>query len=234
MRKLKFQTGSFYHIYNRGVDKRDIFIDNKDYIRFIRSMREFNITKAIDSLYRLDYSRKKDKAKDKEAKLPIGSLASPSVDISIGNLASNPVDIICYCLIYNHFHFILKQLVDNGIEKFMHKLSTGYTKYFNYKHNRSGSLFQGTYKAIQVKTDNYLTYLSGYINGNPEIHKITKAEKWPWSSYRDYLELRSGTLSNKNIILKNFNSVDDYRNYVNIIIKESGQRKDEIKNYLLE
>src|SRR3989339_855819 len=75
MRKVKFETGEYYHIYNRGVDKREIFGDEKDYVRFLRSMREFNRLESIGSLYEKDYREKQARA-DKEAKLPIGSLAS--------------------------------------------------------------------------------------------------------------------------------------------------------------
>ncbi|MFH1822871.1 MAG: hypothetical protein ABH830_04170, partial [Patescibacteria group bacterium] len=126
------------------------------------------------------------------------------------------------------------QTNNQGIEKFIHKLAIGYTKYFNYKHKRTGSLFEGTYKAIQIKTDNYLLYLSGYINGNSEIHKIAKAENWPWSSYKDFLGMRNGTLCSKNVILKDFKNINEYRDYAKIVIKESRQRKENIKKYLLE
>jgi len=76
----------------------------------------------------------------------------------------------------NHYHLILKQLIDNGISMFMHKLADSYSHYFNKKYERSGSLFEGTYKSIYIKKDSYLFWLSGYINGNSEIHKIAKAE----------------------------------------------------------
>ncbi len=84
------------------------------------------------------------------------------------------------------------------------------------------------------KKDSYLLWLSGYINGNPEIHKICKAENWLWSSYRDYLGLRNGTLCHKIVVLNQFNSMQGYKNLVKLIIRESSQRKDEIKKYLLE
>ncbi|MFH1522813.1 MAG: transposase [Patescibacteria group bacterium] len=166
--------------------------------------------------------------KESGVKHPIGCL-TPSISPLL-----KLIEFISYCLIPNHYHFILKQLIENGIEKFMHKLGTGYTNFFNRKYERTGSLFENTFKSIEVKSDNYLIYLSGYINGNIEIHKICKAENWPWSSYKNYLGLRKGTLCTKNIILNDFKNIEDYRSYVNIIIKESKQRKDDIKKYLLE
>ena len=125
-------------------------------------------------------------------------------------------------------------MVDGGISEFLKRLSGGYTSYFNFKNNRSGYLFQGRYKAIHVKSDSYLLWLSGYINGNAEIHRIAKAENWIWGSYLDYTGKRRGMLCNKNIILSQFETIEEYRDLVNIIIKESSQGKEELKKYLPE
>ena len=144
------------------------------------------------------------------------------------------VKIICYALLPNHYHLLLQQIENNGISKFMGKISNSYTQYINQKNNRSGSLFQGPFKAIQIKSDTQLLYVSAYINGNAEIHKITKAKQWKWSSYTDYLGLRNGNLCNKKIILNQFANMKEYGKYVNITIKKSTKRKDEIKQYLLE
>jgi len=224
MRKVQFQNDYFYHIYNRGIDKRNIFMDEKDYIRFLRSMRELNTSKVVESLYRLNQIRRR------EAKL----LRFETNRRSLASSDEPLVEFIAYCLNPNHFHIMVRQSAEQGITKFMHKLSTAYTKYFNNKYNRSGSLFQETYKATQVKTDEYILYLSAYINGNSEIHKIAKAKNYQWCSYPDYLGKRKGVLCKKNIILKDFQNIGEYKNLVGIIIKESSLRKDEIKKYLLE
>ncbi|MEA3463728.1 MAG: transposase [Patescibacteria group bacterium] len=202
MLKIKFQNNYYYHIYNRGVDKRNIFMEEQK--------------TAIS------------------APSAVAALGADIADIEILKKLPKLVEIICYCLIPNHYHLILKQLVDNGISMFMHKLADSYSHYFNKKYDRLGSLFQGTYQAIHINTDSYLLWLSGYVNGNIEIHKIAKAEKWPWSSYLDYLGKRNGTLYNKKVILDQFQDIKEYKNLVNIIIKESSQRKDDIKRYLLE
>ena len=215
MRKFEFQTGEFYHIYNRGVDKREVFLDKWDYVRFLKSLREFN----NDSIYEQRvYARNRE----------LMGLSPEASGLSTLE------EFITYCLNPNHFHFLLKQLRDNGIRIFMHKLGTGYTCYFNQKYNRSGSLFQGPFKAIHIKSDSYLLWLSGYINGNAEIHKIAKAENWIWGSYLDYTGKRRGMLCNKNIILSQFETIEEYRDLVNIIIKESSQGKEELKKYLPE
>jgi len=220
MRKIQFQNGHYYHIYNRGVDKRDIFIDGKDYLRFLRTMRELNDLEPVESLYRQDQLRRQN---DKEAK-----------PLRLKNNRSGLASLIAYCLNSNHYHFLVEQLVNDGISKFMHKLSTGYTRYFNEKYNRSGSLFQGTFKAVEIKSDYQLYYVSAYINANSEIHKITKAENHKYSSYLDYLGKRQGTLVNKNIVLDDFQNIKDYKKYTEDIIKNSQKIKEEIKRCLIE
>lgn len=153
MRKQPILTGEYYHIYNRGVDKRDIFTDESDLSRFIESVREFNTVDAVGSLANLRKTRIAPKAL---------SLSEPLVSI------------IVYCFNPNHFHFILKQLTDGGIAKFMQKLQAGYTHYFNVKNTRTGVLLQGTFKAHLIKSDNYFKKTIGYVNNNNEIHDIPK------------------------------------------------------------
>jgi len=215
MRKIQFQNDYYYHIYNRGVDQRNIFLDQKDYIRFLTSMREFNRVEPIGSLHEL---------RNSVPKLAKANLGTEFL-----------IKIIVYCLNQNHYHFLIQQKKDKGVEKFMHKLGVGYTNYFNKKYNRSGALFQGKFKAISVKKDGYLLKLSCYINCNAQIHKIIKrAEDWTWSSYKDYLNLRNGTLCDKQIILRQFKDINEYQKLTNEVIKESSELKDYIKKYSLE
>lgn len=155
MRKEPLVNNEYYHIYNRGVDKRDIFSDKNDLKRFIESILEFNRVAVIKSLYNL-------------RKVGIKSLP----------LVKEPlVVIVACCLNPNHFHFILKQLVDGGISKFMLKLQSGYTSYFNAKNDRSGSLFQGTFKSHHIGSENYFNKLLGYTNNNYEVHDIPENKK---------------------------------------------------------
>lgn len=143
------------------------------------------------------------------------------------------VEFVTYCLNKNHYHFILKQLSDNGISRFMQRLSTSHTMYFNQKHKHSGSLFQGPFKAKRINTRKYLIWLSAYIHGNPEIHKLVKAENYQWSSYQDYLNLRNGTLCNQEIVTNEFNKkLKDYKNFVDTVISDSQNRKESIADYL--
>jgi len=153
VRKQSIVTGEYYHIYNRGVDKRDIFSDKLDVHRFIESVCEFNKIDGIGSLTNLRKTRIESKA-----------LSKPLVAI------------VAYCFNPNHFHFILKQLVDGGIAKFMQKLQGGYTYYFNIRNTRTGSLFQGTFKAHLMNNENYFQKMLGYVNNNNEIHDIPKSK----------------------------------------------------------
>lgn len=214
MSKIKFETGNYYHIFNRGVDKRDIFGDEKDFVRFIKSMRIFNFETPAGSIY--DFERFK------------------TSDVSRRHRTSSLVDFVAYCLNKNHYHFLVFQKIDGGISKFMKRLGDGYTKFFNYKYNRSGALFQGKFKAIHLNSEGKILRASAYINGNPEIHKIAKAENWILSSYKDYLGIRNGTLCKKETILKDFSALAEYKNLVDYIIKDSQELKEEIKEFMLE
>jgi len=220
MRKIKFETGEYYHIYNRGVDKREIFSDKYDYIRFLESLKEFNDIEPVYSLYLKNM-------KDAHFRGP----ASKSLEA--GPLKNPLVEIIAYSLLPNHFHLLLKQKVENGISKFMHKIG-GYTLFYNKKRKRSGALFQGPFRSVHIDSEHYRDYISGYINGNPEIHKIKTADQYIWSSYQDYLGKRDGTLSRKESILNNFSSVAEYKEYVDEVIKNSKEIKEDRKKYILE
>ena len=155
MRKQPIITSEYYHIYNRGVDKRDIFNAKKDLHRFIESIHEFNRTEAITSLSNL---RKTNQIAPKA-------------------LSESPlVSFVVYCTNPNHFHFVLKQLVDGGIAKFMQKLQAGYTSYFNVKNSRTGALFQGTFKSQLMNNENYFNKIIGYVNKNYKVHYIPKSK----------------------------------------------------------
>lgn len=116
----------------------------------------------------------------------------------------------------------------------MQKLGTGYTKYFNQKNDRSGSLFEGPFKAIHIENEEYILWLSGYINGNTEIHKIAKAANYKWCSFAEYLKKEKDILCKKEIILSQFRSPQDYRRFVDMVIARSALRKDMEKHFIEE
>ncbi len=152
MRKQPLVTGEYYHIYNRGVDKRYIFNNKNDIERFIESISEFNQVGGIGSL--------RNKRKNNQT--------APKA------LSEALVAFVVYCLNPNHFHFVLRQLANGGIAKFMQKLQAGYTSYFNRKNSRTGSLFQGTFKSQIMMNENYFNKILGYVNKNYQIHHIPK------------------------------------------------------------
>jgi len=155
-RKTKFTNEQCYHAFNRGVDKRKIFLDQKDYERFLLSMILLNDETDGLMIQWRDYSKLNPKVKPSEF-----------LRLNLRSAGKKPlVEIIAYCLNPNHYHFILKQLAEKGIEKFMQKIGTSYTMYFNQKYKRSGSLFQGTFKSVHIDPDDYLLYLSAYVNKN--------------------------------------------------------------------
>jgi putative transposase len=233
MRRTQFENEYFYHIYNRGIDQKTVFYDKFDYIRFVVNLNIFN--NGTTKLER-DFYRRKNVNQRPCSGYPEQGLGHRELrnDITKPSNQIKYADIVAYAILPNHFHLLLKQNIDSGISKFLHKLGLGYTNYYNKKNNHSGYVFQGKYKAIKIRTGDKLNQLSAYIHGNPEIHGIAKAENWIWSSYLDYLGKRTGTLPCKTEIMSEFNSVQEYGEYVKMVIGESRIIKEDIKSYLLE
>lgn len=191
-RLIPFVNDHYYHVFNRGVEKRKIFLNDRDYQQFLQTLYyyQFRGPKPRFSTHK----------------------RFPSV-----NFDKNPkiVEIICYCLMPNHFHFLIKQLENAGVSEFVNKISNSYTKYFNTKHNRVGHLFQGTFKAVPVETDEQLVHLSRYIHLNPYVSELVKdLESFPYSSYNDFIKGTDNKLCNSGAILSLFKDVKEYKNFI--------------------
>lgn len=199
MRDIKLVEGEFYHVYNRGVDRKIIFPHKRDFDRFLESMKIFNGKESVGNLTR--YNNKEEK--------------------------EELVNFIAYCINQNHFHFIITPLMENGIEKFMHKLCMGYSKYFNAKYRRSGALFQGKFKAIHIDTDEYLLHLSAYVNLNDKAHRHMGDSR---SSWKEYLENDMNGLCKKDIVLDHFKSRGEYAKFAKEALKNIVDRKLLLKN----
>lgn len=144
-RLCTFAEGEYYHIYNRGVDKRTIFVDDADRQRFVELLFLSNSVLPVD----IRFQRKENHS---------------IFDIERKNLL---VRIGVYCLMPNHFHILLTPAIEGGVAMFMQKILTGYSMYFNKKYDRRGILFEGRFKAEHVYFDEYLKYLFSYIHLNP-------------------------------------------------------------------
>ena len=192
MRDVIFANEHFYHIYNRGVDKRDIFMDDADRWRFIKSLCIFN-----DSIRWSERSITFEKSK----------LARPEKPF---------VKIHAFCLMTNHFHLLIEQVIDGGVAKFMHRLGIGYTTYFNKRYERTGSLLGGTFKAKIVNDDGYLSHLSRYIHLNPinNIIPINELSEYRWSSYNDYIGRRSFPFIETKFIMDGYKNTNDYIKFI--------------------
>lgn len=216
MRKIPFKTGEYYHVYNRGADKREVFSDVDDFSRFFRSMDEFNTPKPIGSIFENSFRKK-----------------SP-----LGHPMSKLVEFICYCVNPNHYHFVLKQVADSGIEKFMQKLGNGYTKYFNNKHKRSGVLFQGKFKAIHISSNEYLLHVSAYVNLNNKVHKIALGHPMSKSSWAEYQRKNDENFClAKKEILGQFKNRSDYVKFAEDTVRgiiEKRNSSKEMEELLLD
>jgi putative transposase len=153
-----------------------------------------------------------------------------SFDWPAGWPAHKPlVNIVCFVLMPNHYHFILEEIVDGGITRFMRKLGTGMTNYFNTKYKESGRLFQGAFKAKTISSDNYLSFLTVYINVKnvfelyaggikKAMEEFDDAFRWaieyPYSSLADYADNRNSPIIEKSIAGNMFSSAKEYREFV--------------------
>ncbi|MDP1845488.1 MAG: transposase [Candidatus Moranbacteria bacterium] len=217
MRKVPFAENEYYHIYNRGVDKRDVFLEERDFRRFLLAMDLLNDKK--DGLIR--------RWRDFKENHPEKSIKE-FLAISVKE-RNHLVEIVAYCLNSNHYHFILKQTGDNnGIKIFMQRLGNSYTKYFNEKHKRNGALFQGRFKSTHIESNNFLR-MSVYVNCNSEIHKINSAKDYKWCSFPGYLGKESNQLCKKEVILDQFKNFQGYLEFaVENIVDFRERKQDEI------
>jgi REP element-mobilizing transposase RayT len=146
------------------------------------------------------------------------------------------IKILCYALMPNHVHLLLRQDGEISISKFMQAINTGYTMYFNLKHNRSGHLFQGRFHSTLVDSDEYLIQLSRYIHLNPIKAGLTKRiDGYPWSSYLEYVGRRQTTFVETDFILSYFSKKNRQQDYKTFVKAGSyGETSEELQPYTLE
>jgi putative transposase len=237
-RKFPLVVGNIYHVYNRGVAKCTICASENDFWRFLQGLCLFNDQKTTANiLWQLERNR---------GRLSLNILKDYVLN---SNTDRKPlVRIMAYCIMNNHYHFLLEELFEGGITRFMHKLGAGYARYFNNKHDRVGSLFQDKFKNILVDNDRYLQYLLVYINVlNPAQYLEPKWKEkgfhstksvldyvasYPWSTHQEYLGKRNSIIIEKGILSELFPTPKEYLNLVTAVIRD--KKYNEISHLTLE
>ena len=139
----EFEENAYYHVYNRGVEKRTIFLDDQDYTVFLGLLKKYLL-----------------------------GVQTSKTNRHLVKRIDDQVQLLAYCLMPNHFHLLLHQTSSSGVSTLMRRVATGYSMYFNNRYNRVGSLFQGTYKASRINADAYLHHISRYIHMNPDNYQV--------------------------------------------------------------
>lgn len=233
--RRSFATNKFYHLFNRGVDKREIFLNKNDYIRFIHDIYEFNDSNPAVQFSRLTRE---------------DNVGSPTSNIKPRELL---VNVHAFVMMSNHYHSLVEQLKEGGVTLFMRKLHTGYTNAFNLKQERSGHLFQGPFKAVHIEDDVQLAHLVCYQHSNPldiwkpswKEKKLTASEvkealkfletKYRWSSHLDYLGIKNfPSVIHKDFLLKFFGGSEGYRKFFINWLKQYEEKVEDIRDFTLE
>jgi putative transposase len=230
-RNVQFTAGQFYHVYNKGIEGKAIFLDEDNIRRFFESLKEFNAVDAGGGLYQVALNQKK-----VERGTPVRTKLEPD----------KLVHIVAYALAPDHFHLLVEQVVPHGVERFMQKLGNGYTKYFNKQAARRGSLFEGPYKIFHVKDKSELPLLSAYINMNDKIHRLDTLDPLPLgkTSWLEYLgrggarALGGSDFCEKGAVLGQFENLLDYKKFVEERLEGFLQGQEalwaEVKPFILE
>lgn len=206
-----FEEDGIYHVFNRGVEKRNIFLDNQGYNIFLYYLFVYIV--------------------------PLNEVLLRYPDLPIRlykkNLSSE-VDVLAYCLMPNHFHLLLQQKSIDGVSKLLKRLTNAYTLYFNNKYQRVGGLVQGRFKAVQMETDEQLLHVSRYIHLNPLAAEMTEnLESYRWSSFPDYINNRNGKVCNKKVITSFFSSPGTYETFI-MDQSDYAQKLEKLKHLSLD
>lgn len=217
----KYLQDGYYHIYNRGVEKRTIFQDEQDYKVFFSYLKDYLEPQDKDKLRRsldgLPYPQK-------EAIIKI---------IFLNNFVDE-IDLLAFCLMPNHFHLLIKQKTERGIEDFMRSLGTRYVMYFNKRYKRVGSLFQGRYKAVLVDSDEQLLHLSRYIHLNPKLHKKASILNYEYSSLPSYLGRWQAGWLKPDEILDFFSKGNKRASYKDFVIGKTSEEPKDLFKLLID
>lgn len=228
VKKPVFEVGKLYHIYNRGVEKREIFVEKRDYFRMVYDLFELNDSDAVINTTQDFYL-----GIPKENELQyIHAERKPRKIL---------VKILAFVLMPNHYHLLLEQVQPGGIVKFMQKLGTAYTMYFNIKYERVGPLFQGRFKAVHVKQDAHFIHLPFYIHTNPldlsfrdSKDGIEFLKNYRWSSFLDYIGIRNfPAVTSREFLLEFLGGEKKYEQATRQWLKERSTNKAQIEGLII-
>ncbi len=219
-RNIPFVSNQVYHVFNRSIASQTIFIDKYDYKRVLDLINFYRFSKPP-----LRFSHYKRLQKDQKEEFEKTFMIN-----------RNPmIEILAYCIMPNHVHFLVRPKENNAVSDFMRNLQNSYSKYFNTKRKRTGSLFQFMFKAVRMETDEQLVHVSRYIHLNPATAYIVEAadlDTYQWSSFKDYIsDIPSNT--NVEMILSRFKSRQGYRKFV-LDQVEYQRELDKVKHLILE
>ena len=167
--KLEQEAFGIYHVYNRGVRKDTLFHSNSDYSRFLLLIFMLQYTEPVQNISRLN------------------KVFSKNLDIKIldqKDKGERLIELLAFCIMPNHFHILGNQLIEDGLAKYMQKVLTAYTMYYNKKYKKTGHAFQGKYKKVFVEDDEQLVYTSIYIHKN-SLDVGIEPFSYTWSSLQD-------------------------------------------------
>ena len=222
LRKTVLATGETYHVFNRGVNHQPIFIDKRDYPRALE----------ISSFYRFAKPRLRFSFYNR---LPTEEKLNFWKELEEEN--QKIVTLFCFCFMPNHFHLLLRQEKENGISKFLANFQNSYTKYINTRHERSGHLFQGQFKAVRIENDSQFLHTSRYIHLNPYtsyiVRTVDQLEKYPWSSLPQYTSSNQNGICDIKDLLSNFSTSKQYLQFI-LDQKDYQRRLKDIEHLLLE
>lgn len=198
--RVPLVTREFYHVFNRGVARLPIFLSKRDYQQALLSLFYYSCSNPPMKLSRF-----------KELSISDRQEVLTAIQNSV-----KKVEIICYVLMPNHFHLLLRQVEDNGISTFISNFTNSYTRYFNTRHDRVGPLLQGKFKAVHIENDEQLVHLSRYIHLNPVTSFIINESEifdYPWSSLPTYINIQP-TFISPTPILEHFSSIESYKHFL--------------------
>ena len=201
LRQVVLARGEIYHVFNRGVERRDIFTDKREYRHVIDLIDYYRFSDVPMRFSQFQLLSKADRV---------------TVFSKIRQRKLVRVEVLAYCLMPNHFHFILKQVSDTGISDFVSNVCNSHSRYFNTKHSRVGPLFQGPFKAVRVETEEQLRHLSRYVHLNPVSAFVIDErllDSYPWSSLSEYLTSQARII-NPEPIMSVFKTTERYREFV--------------------